>query len=207
MFVTNRRVSVCVCLCVCARAYVLLRFLLLLLPAKHKYIFLHGTFRRLGSTSIYSLLFLVCFYYRVMRMCDFKNSPTPSLCFHLSDDLVVIFLCFKICFLGNSTKKTEIKLQISFLYKQYKFPHWKREAKKPNWLVKSCSFSSLNHMQSVKFRFEANFPSLSPLQLVVYKWKERNIVVVLVLHRRLMPNCCRHQNTVTTVLSSTKSGN
>jgi hypothetical protein len=49
----------------------------------------------------------------------------------------------------------------------------KTRSQKAHLAFQSCSFSSLNHKQSLKFRFEANFPSLSPLQLAVYKRKER----------------------------------
>ena len=121
----------------------------------------------------------------------------------------MIFECFTICFLGNSIKTVKLILKFHSYIHDMNFL-MKTLSQRAQLAFQSCSFSCLNHMRSVKFRFEANFPSLSPLQLAVYKrTNERsgNIVTAFVSYRRLMPNCCRHQNTVATLFSSTKSGN
>jgi hypothetical protein len=44
---------------------------------------------------------------------------------------------------------------------------------KAQMAFQSCLLSFLNHIQSVIFRFVPNFLSLSPLQLALYKRKER----------------------------------
>ena len=84
----------------------------------------------------------------------------------------------------------------------------KTRSQKAQLAFQSCSFSSLNHIQPVKFRFVPN--STSPrLHLSWQCTNERsgNIVTAFVLYRQLMPNCCRHQNAVATVLSSTMPAN